>query len=522
MEIRFGINDDGSVTFDFGHTPKATRPNKGSSLLTALTDFVSLDIETTGLSPMYDEIIELGAVKYRNGEAVDTFSSLVKPESPVDPFVTQMTGITNEMLKDAPSLSSVLPVFIDFIGNDVIVGHNVNFDINFIYDACVTVGLPPFANDFVDTMRLARRMYKDFPNHKLDTLIDHFELERRTLHRGLGDCELTAECYQHMIADTEAFEEAINVVHRKRIRENHSLKELVAAEGFENPDSSLYGKVCVFTGALESFTRKEAAQLVVNIGGIVGDNVTKKTNFLILGNNDYCKSIKDGKSGKQKKAEKLIAEGADLAIIPESVFLDLLYEDASSEETAEEPKVEEKTEMEVDAVKPDADKLEQAAFDTIAPVLKEMLVADNLSADYLFFKQSKTDNAQYSSAYLFNENSLFCRISFRGKQTYFSVSSAYENLIPSDVEYKIQKSDPNYCRIALSTPSEMANYLELLKAILEKQVEAQPADFGCCSRYEACSDAMKCIHPNPDMAIRCAYRKNLKKGRIFYGKNKNI
>jgi DNA polymerase-3 subunit epsilon len=426
-----------------------------------------------------------------------------------------MTGITNKMLEDAPSLFVVLPTFIDFVGSDIIVGHNVNFDINFIYDACDSLGLPSFSNDFVDTMRLARRMYKGLPNHKLDTLIDHFSLERRTLHRGLGDCELTAECFQHMIADADAFEEAIKVVHRKRYRETHSLKELVAAEGYENPDSPLFGKVCVFTGALESFTRKEAAQLVVNIGGIVGDNVTKKTNFLILGNNDYCQSIKDGKSSKQKKAEKLIAEGADLSIIPESVFLDILYEDDGP---SEEPKVE----AEEVVVKPDADKMEQEAFEIVAPALKEMLVADNLSADYLFFKQSKTDNAQYSSAYLFNENSLFCRISFRGKQNYFSVPSKYEELIPSDVEYKIQKSDPNYCRILIASPGELANHLELLKKILELQVDAYPSDFGCCSRYEACSDAMKCIHPNPDMALRCTYRKNMKKGRIFYGKNKNI
>ena len=254
--------------------------------------------------------------------------------------------------------------------------------------------------------------------------------------------------------------------------------------------------------------------VVVNIGGAVDDRVTKRTNFLILGNNDYCKSIKDGKSNKQKQAEKLIAEGADLSIIPESVFLDILYEDDGA---SEEPKAEEEA-----VVKPDADKLEQEAFDLVAPALKEMLVADNLSADYLFFKQSKTDNAQYSSAYLFNENSLFCRISFRGKQTYFSVPSKYEELIPADVEYKIQKSDPNYCRISIASPDELANHLELLKKILEMQVDAYPADFGCCSRYEACSDAMKCIHPNPDMAIRCTYRKNMKKGKIFYGKNKNI
>lgn len=99
---------------------------------------------------------------------------------------------------------------------------------------------------------------------------------------------------------------------------------LVVAQGHENPDSPLYGKVCVFTGTLEHFTRQEATQMVSRIGGICADSITKKTNFLILGNQDYRKSILEGKSSKQKKAEKLIADGADLLMIPESVFLELL------------------------------------------------------------------------------------------------------------------------------------------------------------------------------------------------------
>lgn len=158
------------------------------------------------------------------------------------------------------------------------------------------------------------------------------------------------------------------------------------------------------------------------------------------------------------------------------------------------------------------------AFDFIAPILREQLLADNLSADYLFFKQ-KMDNSQYSSVYLFNENNLFCRISLRGKQKYFSIPAKYEKLLPANIEYNIPKSDMNYCRIAIDTPEELTNHAELLKHILELQTDAYPADFGCCSRYEACSDAMKCIHPNPDMALQCAYRKNLKLERVFYGKN---
>ena len=86
----------------------------------------------------------------------------------------------------------------------------------------------------------------------------------------------------------------------------------------------LYGKTCVITGSLERFTRKEALRAIEKIGGIVGESVTKNTNYLILGNNDYCDSIKDGKSSKQKKAELYRLKGIDIEIIPENVFYEML------------------------------------------------------------------------------------------------------------------------------------------------------------------------------------------------------
>ena len=325
MSISISFNSDGTLSIAQGEYQKSQRSYKGNSLLTSIRDFVVIDIETTGLSPSYDEIIELAAIRYRDGNMVKQFSSLVKPRFPVDDFITQITGISNKMLESAPVLKDILPRFLDFIGKDILLGHNIHFDINFIYDSCERLCLPHFSNDFIDTLRISRRMYKELEHHRLDDLIALFGLEARTLHRGLGDCELTAKCYFAMTADNEHFEEAMKAVKKNYGNKSHfSAKEIVAEEGFQNPDSPLWKKVCVFTGALESFTRKEAAQLVANIGGICEDNITKRTNYLILGNNDYCKSIKDGKSSKQKKAEKLIANGADLSIIPESVFLDML------------------------------------------------------------------------------------------------------------------------------------------------------------------------------------------------------
>lgn len=295
-----------------------TRASKGKSLLSSILDFTVIDLETTGLSPAYDQIIEFGAIRYRNGAPVDSFQSLVNINRALDPFITELTGITDDMLASAPALKDILPEYISFIGSDVVLGQNVNFDINFIYDSCVACGLDDFSNDYIDTMRLSRRMYKDLPNHKLDTIAAALGVSGRGLHRSLGDCDMTAECYLHMIADADLFDQAM------KSTSSSGAQSIVAEDGLQNPDSPFYGKVCVFTGTLESFTRAEAMQQVVNIGGLCEDGVNKRTNFLILGNNDYCKSIKDGKSNKQKKAEQLILKGAELQIIPESVFIDML------------------------------------------------------------------------------------------------------------------------------------------------------------------------------------------------------
>jgi len=111
------------------------RESKGRSIIAFPSGYVALDIETTGLDPSVDEIIELAAIRVRDGVRADTFASLVKPRNTISGFITELTGITNDMVSGAPRVESILPQFCEFIGGDVVVGHNVNFDINFIYDA---------------------------------------------------------------------------------------------------------------------------------------------------------------------------------------------------------------------------------------------------------------------------------------------------------------------------------------------------------------------------------------------------
>lgn len=297
------------------------RDSKGHSLLTFPNDYTVVDIETTGLSPEYDEIIEICAFKYRGGELVNKYSTLVKPEREVNDFITQLTGITNNMLASAPSAVDVMQPLYDFIGSDVIVGHNVNFDINFLYDYCTSILSKPLSNDFVDTMRIARLLHKENKHNRLSDLAKQYNLSYEGAHRAGFDCALTNSIYE--IFKRECADGAIEL---NTLAKHSQVKAAdISATVSEIPaDSPLLDKVVVFTGTLEKMLRKDAMQLVANMGGINGDNVTKKTNYLVLGNNDYCTTIKNGKSGKQKKAEEYKLKGYDIEIIPESVFYDIV------------------------------------------------------------------------------------------------------------------------------------------------------------------------------------------------------
>ena len=136
---------------------------------------------------------------------------------------------------------------------------------------------------------------------------------------------------------------------------------------------------------------------------------------------------------------------------------------------------------------------EQLVYDIIRPILVDTLANDSLTPDCIFFRAGNAENSQYSSVYLFNEGCIFCRICFRGKQHYLSLPSKYEKCIPEGTVYKILSYDPGYCRIPLESVGEVRNYEGLLSEILAAQIDTFPSEFGCCSRYEACSDALKCV-----------------------------
>ncbi len=306
---------------------KTKRDHKGNSIIAFPDSYCVIDIETTGLSPSWDSIIEISALKVSYDSVIDTFSSLVQPFSTtgqyVDEYITELTGITNEMLSFAPKEKEVISKFKDFIGSSVLIGHNVHFDINFLYDSFENHLNIPLENDFIDTMRIARKLHTELTHHRLSDIAELYGIDHSTAHRALKDCEITNSCYIQMKMEISNQYQSLDLF-VKHYSHSVRAKDIHATTEEFNDTNILYGKVVVFTGTLEKLTRKEAMQIVANLGGINGDGITKQTNYLVVGNNDYCSQIKDGKSNKLKKAEKLKLNGQDIEILPENVFYDML------------------------------------------------------------------------------------------------------------------------------------------------------------------------------------------------------
>lgn len=300
--------------------------NKGRNLICVPDSCVVIDIETTGFSPKYDEIIELAALRIENCTPAESFTSLVRPTCRIPGVITAKTGITDDMTAEAPTIGDILPTYLNFIGDSVLVGNNVGFDINFLYDNAERLGLGVLGNDHVNTMRLASRLLPELSSRSLDALAEALGIAMVDRHRALGDCRITADClarFREMADKLGGIPDLSNFWER---HEKADARYITPETTNFNPDSPIFGRTFVFTGELKTYSRAEAMQKVVNIGGNVGNGVNRTTNYLVVGNTDYLISINGGKTGKMKRAEELALKGQDISIISEDAFLDFLSE----------------------------------------------------------------------------------------------------------------------------------------------------------------------------------------------------
>lgn len=171
---------------------------RGNDDYRLLDEYVVFDIETTGLSNKNDKITEIGAVKVKDGKIIDQFSSLVNPEMPIPGNIVELTGITDEMVKNAPTIEVVLPQFIAFVGNAPVVAHNASFDVGFIIEKARLLGMN-FTNPVIDTLVFARILLPHLKRHKLDVIAKELDVQLLSHHRAVDDATATGEIWIRFI-----------------------------------------------------------------------------------------------------------------------------------------------------------------------------------------------------------------------------------------------------------------------------------------------------------------------------------
>ena len=157
-----------------------------------------LDLETTGFSFRTEKITEIGIMKVKNHEVIDEFSTFVNPQKPIPQRVVEVTNITDEMVKDAPTIEEVLPKVLEFVGDSVLVAHNADFDIGFLKHNCAELGLK-LGNTYLDTLRLAKDLFPEYKKYKLGIIAENLGIKVEVAHRALDDVDTTVKVFNVML-----------------------------------------------------------------------------------------------------------------------------------------------------------------------------------------------------------------------------------------------------------------------------------------------------------------------------------
>lgn len=171
----------------------------GNILNTYIPNYVVFDLETTGTSCYSDAVVEISAVKVRDGRVVDEFTTLVNPQRHIPSIVVNIHGISDDMVKDSPIFRVALSDFLDFAGDEVLVGHNIQtFDLKFIYRDALDYWGKTVGNDYIDTLRFARKVLKGIGSYTLGNLAEYYGISSVGAHRALNDCRMNQQVFEHL------------------------------------------------------------------------------------------------------------------------------------------------------------------------------------------------------------------------------------------------------------------------------------------------------------------------------------
>lgn len=584
------------------------RDNKGNRWEKHFNDYTVIDLETCGLiGDDRNSVIELAAIKVRDGVVVGEFSSLINPMRIIPSKVINKTGIDNAMVAEAPVIRDVMYNYLDFIGDDILVGFNINtFDYNILYDLANSLYNRIFSNDFVDVLYAAKRSIRGIDNYRLTTICNLYNIDFTGAHRALKDCYLTKAVYDriydqfgaaafdgkaHAVSSQESCtrkephysEETMQLKTLQSILENiiednvvtedevnalvdwmelnislkgnypfdrvFDLLEKVLEDGvvddeelkmlldkftdYTSPTKStcssvgeLTNKHFVLTGEFSYGPKSDVSEYIVSNGGVVDDTVKKCTQYVVIGSLG-SQAWKNGVYGsKIKKAMELKDKGLDIELISEDDFFNETIADS-----IEEPLSLFDTSW-MDIIK---DAMERIAKIEELPEGSLQLV-ENLSRD-------KEKITSYSVAVLKPDYPHGVNPNGKAKNNLINIKSILkktdlvETLVVSipdsilpmvkshfpDLSLVKKKSDPiTRANIAVDSKDLNVFFNYVIKSVLDIYFAEGSDAFGCCSRYEACSDAKKCLHENKLYARNCIYGARLAEGQIYYGKNRNI
>lgn len=301
-------------------------------------DFITLDFETANASR--DSVCAIGLAKYENGLLVDTLETLIDPEDYFDEYNTYIHGITEEMVEDAPTFSNFYPILKEFIEDKLLIAHFASFDMSVLRHACdkYAIDYPTFK--YSCTYQLSKKIIPGAINYKLNTLAEKYGIEFEH-HDALDDAKACGDLLVNLFNEvqTNDFNDLLEKAdlhlgeifpggyRGSRTRKQSfasSLSEITTDKTEFDKNHPFYHQTLVFTGALKSMIRKEAAQKVVDLGAKCGNSVTKTTNFLIIGDYDLKQYGNGFKSSKMKRAEQLLNDGQAIEIVGEREFLKMI------------------------------------------------------------------------------------------------------------------------------------------------------------------------------------------------------
>lgn len=433
-----------------------------------LSDYVCFDLETTSKYPDSCDIIEIGAVKVRDGEIIETFSSLVRSPILIPRHITSLTGITIDENIQFPVSSEILPKFVEFIGNYTLIGHNIKtFDYPILKRHCSELGIH-ITNEIYDTLPLSRELLPDLRSHKLSDLCAYYGIENRSAHRALSDAEANHYIFQNLYYSVPG--------DPKRIPEK-------SEDTYDNAQPPVGKNMKQFCDVLyNALYNRMSSETIDETSNWFNEHPTLKNRT------PYSEIFKEINNSENNRNDDHFFK----------LFLNFIKENYY--ETSRKKKQishNENTEQWTEVCK----KIEE--------YVKILSDENNIPFDkYVSMKPNKDNSVPIRI-----ESTMIAKLLPNPNiRIAFPVFSFLK--FSPDLPYSLEKNPAEYGSVEINPNDLESPAMNLLKTIF---INYTPQNkFGCCSRYKKCSDAKRCVHRDLFYAKGCQYKKNLDSGKIFY------